>query len=251
MMLELHNTTTHTLNYGSNNANEKYLIHERKEKHESHDHDKELITVYHDENGSSRVETNSINIKHFHGILYGSLLSVLNSKFEASDRNERKFFLEEAPSSISSFENSTVGWKRNYALVETAGAFVPDKAMCPILYITNTDDVSITLTKIKQMKHVALMKAYENDWKESHDILQNIYEIERKMYFCRKKRCSLLDLSDTLFYLGLSYAQLGRADLALQALHESLSFRQQKLVSDDVGALITQSIAMITGVKTY
>jgi len=69
------------------------------------------------------------------------------------------------------------------------------------------------------MKKVALMKAKEKNWKESNDILQYIYEIERKTYFCRKKRCSLLNLSDTLYYLGIVRAQLGRADLALEALH--------------------------------
>jgi len=126
--------------------------------------------------GSMQAKT-ICSINHSCDMLQASRLSASLDEFDTSYYNERKPLPEV-------IEKTTVGQKRNSTVIETT-AISPDEMLIAdsITSISNSDDINVTLTKIKQIKqeHIALMEAKENNWNESHDILRHIYEIERKM----------------------------------------------------------------------
>jgi len=115
-----------------------------------------------------------------------------------------------------------------------------------IASILQSDTNCTTVLKAQALKQIARKRAEKGNWKESHHILENIYEAERKMHFCRRKGCSLIDLANTLYQIGVARNKLGNLDSALEALYESLNLRLQNPMNDDFGAVSTiHLIAMI------
>jgi len=106
------------------------------------------------------------------------------------------------------------------------------------------------MEKIKEHKLRALQKKEEGNWKECHDVLEQVYLLERKIYICDKNSCTLVDIAETLHNLGVARNQLGNTDSALEAFSESLNLQQQDPHHDNLNAVSTiNQIAMINKMK--
>jgi len=120
------------------------------------------------------------------------------------------------------------------------------KSGTSISSILETNDVCIALRRAEQFKRIAFLNIEQGKWEDSHNILENIYNCDKKMHFCRMKSCSLHSLADTLLHLRIVRQKLGYSNLASKAFHESLALHPQKLMENDVGvALAINRIALI------
>jgi len=115
----------------------------------------------------------------------------------------------------------------------------------------NTDfpDINSLQKEAKMMKDIALMKASESRWKESHDLLQNVLQLQVKMKHLSPPSYNPFDIANTYYHLGIALNWMGKFNDALVALNESLTMHRRYGEDNMFVASVLFSIGLIKGNK--
>jgi len=100
-------------------------------------------------------------------------------------------------------------------------------------------DIEILYQESQNFKRRALVKATEGQWKEVYNLLLNALHLESEMEEFQHNLYNPLDVAHTLYHLGVALNWLGRVELALDALYESLNLRRKKLGDDHLDVALT------------